>query len=474
MSGESGKAEISHGVHYEEHQGVKAELMFGQELLFVAGSEMSVCAGLESAVVLGAETKVGIATNTILELGAEVKYIRGLALEIAHEGGGAYEHAFTATAGSSSLAAFTRLNWFMGIAVTTQVAAVAAILIVTRTSYVQDGKLQPHGESGVKTTLAVCQNTIGSLMVVFTLAMNTVLKKFFHVEPLAAMTVNHESQAFIGVRGSATHAGTGGLELTPNQFKLSAGNKNRDFRTSGHEVVGYEADKQGALVKTDPTTVIEGTDDLLTIEAKQVKLSATSTPGSIVFNQNKMHAWVAGNAANPGTSLQMGNVSLTAPGGAAAAAVQGIRLGVSSAGTAVSMAENWVRVSCDDGSMLEIQKGSQVKLSYANSSASVLLTQTAASLNFGTQSVKMSTTGVDLAGVITVLAPAPGLPDAKSIVTVNSEVLATIASNMKEQIQSVAQEQAGNAFKEVYKNLSDIKRKIETKVSEALTKAGRA
>lgn len=464
MSGESGKAEVSHGVHYEEHQGVKAELMFGQELAFVAGSEMSVVAGLESAVVLGAETKVGMATNTILELGAEVKYVRGLALEIAHEGGGAYEQAFTATAGSSSLAAFTRMKVFMGVAVGLQVAAVAAILIVTRTSYVQDGKLQPNGESGVKTTLAVCQNTIGSLMVVFTLAMNTVLKKFFHVEPLAAMTVNHESQAFIGVRGSTTHAGTGGLELARNQFKLSAGNQNRDFRTSGHEVVGYGS---------DANTKIEGTNDLLTIQAQKVKIAATAASGGMLFNRDIMHAWVGGDSANPGTSLQMGNVSLTAPGGAAAAAVKGIRLGVSSAGTAVSMAENWVRVSCDDGSMLEIQKNSQTKLGYANSSASVLLKQTEASLNFGNQAVKISNTGIDIAGVITVLAPAVGVPDAKAIVSVSSELVAALASNMQDKVEMVAEEKSSQAYNIIMRNLSKIKRGLETKISEATTKAGR-
>ena len=86
MAGESGKQEISHGIHYEEHHGTMATLAFGQELQFVAGSEMKVLAGLESNFVVGAENKIGIATNTILELGAEVKYVRGWAVEIAHEG----------------------------------------------------------------------------------------------------------------------------------------------------------------------------------------------------------------------------------------------------------------------------------------------------------------------------------------------------------------------------------------------------
>lgn len=463
MSGESGELHVSHGVHYEEHHGVMATLAFGQELNFCAGSEMKVLAGMESTFAVGAENKVGIATNSIFELGAEVKYVRGWAVEIAHEGGGAYEHAFTATAGSSKLGAFKSLKIFMAISVLAQVAAVATMLAVVKSSYVKDGKLTPTGESGAKTTLAVCQNVAGVVMFLGTIVLNCIVRKFLHVEPLAAMTVNHESEAFIGVKGSMTSAGTGGLELGLNQFKLSAGNQNRDFRTSGHEVVGYGS---------DANTKIEGTNDLITIQAQQVKIAATSAPGGVLFNGDIMHAWVGGDSANPGTSLQMGKVELTAPGAAAAAEVKGIRLGVATAGTSVSMAEDWVRVSCVDGSMLELQKNSQAKLIYANSSASVLLKQTEASLNFGNQAIKISNTGIDIAGLITVLAPAVGIPDAKAIVSVSSELAAAAASKAQDKIEMVAVEVSSQAYNRIMRNLSNIKRSLETKISEATTKSG--
>jgi hypothetical protein len=185
MSSESGELHVSQGVHYEEHHGVMAKLAFGQELAFCAGSEMTVVAGLESKFLVGAENKVGIATNSIFELGAEVKYVRGWAVEIAHEGGGAYEKAFTAAAGSSKMGAFTSLKIFMGFSVLAQVATVATMLALVKTSYVKDGKLTPEGESGAKTTLAICQNVAGVVMFLGTMVLNAAVRKFLHIEPLS-------------------------------------------------------------------------------------------------------------------------------------------------------------------------------------------------------------------------------------------------------------------------------------------------
>lgn len=464
MSSESGELHVSHGVHYEEHHGVMATLAFGQELNFCAGSEMHVVAGMESAFAVGAENKVGIATNATFELGAEVRYVRGWAVEIAHEGGGAYENAFTATAGSSKIGAFKTLQVFMGLSVLAQVAAVATMLTVVKTNYVQaDGKLAPEGESGAKTTLTVCQNVVGVVMFLGTVALNSVLSKLLHVDPLAAVTVNHESEAFIGVKGSLKRPGTGGIELSPNQFKISAGQKNRDFRTSGHEVVGYD-------VNDDANTRIVGNNDKILIQAKQLQLKGTSSKGALLFTPDQMHAWVGGDAANTETSLQLGLVQLAAPN-QVAKATKGIRLAVGK-GSAVSMAGDWVRVSVGDGTELEIEKGKQVKLSYANSSASVVLSQSKASLNFGTQFVKMDTSGVDLAGVITILNPAPGIPDAKAKITVNSEVAAAIVSNAKEHVQTIAEDKSSDAYNLVMSNLTKIKRSLETKISQATTKAG--
>jgi hypothetical protein len=463
-SGESGELHVSHGVHYEEHHGVMATLAFGQELLFCAGSKMTVDVGMESAFVVGAENKVGIATNSIFELGAEVKYVRGWAVEIAQEGGGAYEQAFTATAGSSTLGAFTSLKIFFGFSIFAQVASVATMLAVVKSTYVKDGELTPEGESGAKVTLSICQNITGAIMFLGTIALNAAVRKFLTNEPLSAVTVNHESEAFIGVRGPITQPGTGGLELKINEFKLSAGNINRSFKTHGHEVVGFD---------TNAGTQILGNQDILTLRSKQLKLTATSSKSAVLFNDDKMLAYVGGSEASPGTSLQMGNIQLSSPG-SAASLQKGIRLGVSSAGTALSMSANWVRVSCNDGTMLEIQKNTQAKLSFGNSSSSVLLKQNEASLNFGTQSVKLGPTGVDIAGAITILAPAVGVPDALGKVTVSSEMLGVIADNMKNQVKSIALEQSSAAYNLAMSQISSIKRSLETKISEATTKAGSA
>lgn len=460
MAAQSGELHVSHGVKYEEHHGIAAHLHFGQELAFCGGSEMRVVAGMESALVVGAENKVGIATNSIFELGAEVKYVCGYAVEIAHEGGGAYEHAFTASAGSSKLGAFKSLKYFMRASVLIQVAAVATMLSLVQARYVQNKELIPSGETDAAYTLAWCQNTAGVIMFLGTVALNVAVRKLLHVEPLAAMTVNHESEAFIGVRGSVTHAGAAGLEFMPNSFKLSADKCNRDFRTSGHEVVGY---------KGDPDTFIKGSGEEVKIQAKEIKFSATSAPGEMSLGEKYMCAWFGNSATDPETEFQMGDLLLAAPG-KLAVADKGIRL--ASSGAAVSMGKDWVRVSCDDGSSLGIEKNKQVKLGYANSSASVVLTQTEASLSLGNQSMKISATGVDIAGLITMLAPAVGVPDPKAKVTIASELAATILSNTKEQAQEIVEDATSNVYNRTMRNIAAIKRDIETKVSQTITQMG--
>jgi hypothetical protein len=424
---------------------------------------MTVDVGMESAFVVGAENKVGIATNSVFELGAEVKYVRGWAVEIAQEGGGAYEQAFTATAGSSTLGAFTSLKIFFGFSILAQVASVATMLAVVKSTYVKDGELTPEGESGAKVTLSICQNITGAIMFLGTIALNAAVRKFLTNEPLSAVTVNHASEAFIGVRGSLR--GSGGLELKPNEFRLSAANTNRGFRVHGHEVVGFET------VANPQFTQIVGNGALLTLQSQQLNLIAKESSSAVLFKGDKMHAYVGGDEAAPKTSLQMGNIYLSPPSGDPGFQ-QGIRLGVSSAGTAVSMSTDWIRVSCDDGTRLEIQKNTQAKLSFGNSSASVLLKQNEASLNFGTQSVKLGPTGVDIAGAITILAPAVGVPDALGKVTVSSEMLGVIADNMKNQVESIALEQSSAAYNLAMSQISSIKRSLETKISEATTKAG--
>lgn len=471
MAAQSGELHVSHGVKYEEHHGIAAHLHFGQELAFCAGSEMRVVAGMESAFVVGAENKVGIATNSIFELGAEVKYVRGYAIEIAHEGGGAYENAFTASAGSSKPGAFRSLQCFMGLSVLAQVATVAGMLGNIKSNYVENGKLTPTGESGATVTLAICQNLAGVIMFLGTIVMNVVLRKWLHIEPLAVMTVNHESEAFIGVKGSLTHAGTAGLEFVPNQFRLTAGNKNRKFRTSGHEVVGYEADKPIAVDKTDPTTFIYGTDDFIKIQAKQLELSAISSPGGIAFNADRMRAWFGGNSAKPNASLILGKVSLVPGGGGQSQEVDGIRL-ATGGGSAVSMAENFARLSTNDGTMLEIVKGKHAKLSYANSGAQVLLEQNQAVLEFGRTNIKLSPQGVQIGGALTVLDPSPAIPSLMDKASVQKEIIEIYFNQLSVNVKRVAKQQADDVKSRVFAEIKNVKRTIETKISQALTKAG--
>ena len=463
MAAEAGKAEVSHGVHYTEHRGTIATLAFGQELFFTAGSEMRIVAGLESAFLLGAENKIGIATNTHIEFGAEVKYVRGIAVELAEEGGGNYKHAFSTTAGAVDPTAFKYLDIFIGISVVPQVLAIAGMLTAIKTVFVDGDTLIPGGETGAKGTIGGCQNIAGLVMFIGTLALNKIIKNM-HLQPLSAMTVNHSPEAFIGVRGTLAKPGTAGVEFEPQKFKMSVSGANRTFRTSGHEVVGYET-----ILSYDSS--IEASDSEMTIKSPKVLLETSDKSGtSVSLKGESFDAKATDLTGQPRASLSLGTLDLV-PNGGVAAKMDGIRLAVGK-GSAVSMGSDWVRVSVNDGTQLEIDKGTHAKLSYANSSASVLLKQTEASLNFGNQSFKIGPTGVDIAGAITILAPAVGVPDPKAKVTVSAEILAVVAADMKGKVETVATQKATEAMTFMSQQMNNIKRTLETRISEASAKAG--
>jgi len=486
MAGHEGHLEVSQGVKFNEHRGSKAELMFGQGLDFVAGSHMEVVAGMESKLVVGAENKIGIATNTILELGAEVKYVRGWAVEIAHEGGGAYEHAFTAMAGSSKKGAFTSLRTFMAISVGVQVASVATMLSLTKTTYLKDGKLTPAGESGASTALAWCQNTAGVVMFLGTVVLNYVLRKYIHIEPLAAMTVNHVSNAFIGVRGSATNPGTGGLELKPNKFILSAGNQDRLFDKSGHEVVGYTS---------HANTQIEGTEDLIKIQARQLEFKTTASKGSVTVTDAFIHAWSGGDSAQPKASLKLGKVNLAPPSkipprasaaapaqpapappavwglGAATDLDNSIRL-ATDGGTVVSLSENWARISVDDGIMLEINKGEYAKLSYKADGAEVLLEENRAVLKFGGASIELKNGSVSIGGSLTVLDQTPTIPSLMNQNLVQQEIRQIYEAELKTKVESAASTKAEAVETKLKQAYDNRVRDLETAVSQLKTLKG--
>lgn len=479
MSGDSGKAEITSDMHYEEHRGTKADLLFGQELSFVAGSEMSVMLGLESSFGLGAESKIGLGTNTNIELGAEVSYVKGIAVELAKEGGGGYENAFSVTAGAESLGAFTRLSVFVWISLGVQATAIAAMLTATKTHFVPGGNttLSPQGETGAKVTISICQNIAGVMMFLGTIILNMVIKNI-QQKPLTAVTINHASQAFIGVRGKILDAGAAGLELTTKLFNLTASDKSRDFRLSGHEVVGYAEKTAVNPQALDPDTFVKGTEKDLTLRSPAIHIETASGGDSAYIGLNDSRLRLEHKRGGNASSLFMGEWRSLPPGQLAPKDTWVTRIegGKDTANSTLNLAEGWTRLSAKDGSMLEIEAGKQIKLTYAGASSEVELSGTGVKLKFGAQdSITMNSTGVKICGsAFQILSPNVAIPDLLSQSQRKIEIMEIYASDMKQEVEDIVNEKITETKRDVVNSIKDVQRTIESKVSEALAKAGTA
>lgn len=476
MSAETGKAEVSHGVHYTEHSGTMATLAFGQELLFIAGSEMRVTAGLESSFMLGAENKIGIATNTHIEYGAEVKFVRGIAVELAKEGGGGYQHAFSATAGAVDPIAFTKLKTFIGFSVIPQIIAVGAMLTAIKTTFVDGTTLVPGGETGTKITIGICQNIAGVAMFLGTLILNGIMKKIHHT-PLSAMTVSHASRAFLGVQGSPTSTngvGSAGVAFEVNRFQLSASSSDRGFATHAddHEAVDFQSPGETQIVGTAANLLLRSPSlELSTNDAGSSELSRLNLGPVIVELSNIQN----GNAGE----LIIGTQIDSAPGSPATSnmwltSLSGGTGGLAPAKSRLALASNWARIQTTDGSMLELNSGSGATFSFAGSSASVKLSQSAAELKFGaTGSVKIDAMGVEIGGsALKVLSPTAAIPNMLTKTQVKAIAFGTVTQQQLSDLKAKGTALKNLAASKVKFQIGKVKRIVENRVSVALAKTG--
>jgi len=476
MSNESGQAGVSHGIHYTEHRGTMATLAFGQELLFVAGSEMRVMLGLESTFMIGAENKVGFATNTQIEYGAEVKFVRGIAVELAKEGGGGYEHAFSATAGAVDPIAFSKLNTFVGFSVVTQILAVSAMLLAIKTHFVDEMKLVPGGETGAKITISICQNIAGVTMFLGTLILNMMLKNI-QQQPLSVMTVNHASRAFLGVQ-SAMAAGNGtgsaGVSFSVGEFTLSASGNNRGFvsHATDHEAVDFNAAGE-TLITGDATSLVLRSPgiELSTNEPVNLPLSKLNLGPDIVELLN--------NQGNDEGSLIIGTQMASAPSNPVAAemwvtSLSGGTSGLPLAKSRLDLASDWARIQTADGSMLELHNGTGVTLSFSGSSASVKLSMESAELKFGAATaVTLNAMGVEIAGgALRVLSPTAAIPNMVTKSQAKAIALGMISQQKLSNIKAKGIALKKQAASKVKFEIGKVRRTVENRVSVALVKTG--
>jgi hypothetical protein len=466
MSFAEGVMSTSKGTHYSEHAGNKVEvLLFGTQMTYVLGSEGKATVGMETGFNIGTKSEVRMATNTTLEFGAQVQWFRGWNVEIAKEGGGTYEKAFAIKAGSVNPTAFFTLNLYLGLAIAAQAIAVGTSLALIKTVWVpkpdSKGEITYAGNPGFFAAVGVTNLFLGVITTLTTLALPKIIEKKYSITPKAAMSLNNSGFAFIGTNSlPLPNQGSAGLALSPTNFNLSFGPTTRNFTQTDSEITGFDG---------DATVEIKGNVTGLTIEAPTIDLSSplgqqTTARLNFLNTPNKQAELILSTAAGRGSVL-LGDdlsvqVSSTAGTSSSKFLAQPKKATIASLNAGVNTG------------FLEID-GANVTLESVTAQAKVVLSAAEATLSFGGNDVKVNPMGVSIGGsALTILAPAPGIPDVAKITE-----LATIQA--KDVARHVAQEAALQliAVKDqlnetIVEKIATVQRTIETKIDKISTKIG--
>lgn len=471
MSFAEGVMSTSTGTHYSEHAGNKVEVLFGTQMEYIAGSEGKATVGMETEFNIGTKSEVRMATNTTLEFGAQVQWFRGWNVEIAKEGGGTYEKAFAVTAGSVSPIAFSRLNLYLGLAIGAQALAVGASLAYIKTVWVprpdSKGEITFAGNPGFFLAVGVANLFLGVVTALTTLVLPKIIEKRYSITPKAAMSLNNSGFAFIGtnvpplvpqpIPGSN---GSAGLALSPTDFNLSFGPTTRNFVPSNSEITGFDG---------DATVEIIGNNTGLTIEAPTIQFRSPfnqSTTAQLNFSNTpkKQAEFFLSTAAGRGSVLLDDdlsvNVSATAGESSSKFLAQPKKATIASLNLGVNTG------------FLEIE-GANITLESVTAKAKVVLSATEATLSWGVNEVKVTPMGVSIGGsALTILAPAPGIPDVAKI----TELAAIQAQDAAKR---VAQDVAENFITikndlnhKIAQEIATVQRTIETKIDKLSTQIG--
>lgn len=458
------------GVSYTEHHGTEISLVFGQEMNYIVGSENTTVIGMESRLNIGAIADVGLVTKVELEFGAEIQWVGGWHFVMAEHGGGVFDHVFSVTAGSTDLTAFKKLKFLLKAIVAAQVIAAAGFAIGVKTLWVpkieHTDEVKIDGNSGFFAITTVNAQVLSLATVILTVALYWLLKKQSDLNPMSAMSINHQGYGFLGVSatqtGGAVAAGSSGLALSPQAFKLSFDGSQRAFnRNHGHEIIGFN---------TDGASVITGDSNGVAVTSNKVNVTTTTggvSPSTATF------------FLTPGalTSLATRNISANAglttqPGEAFVYADES-----TSGGSKMTLKPNSVEIHSSTvaaaNASLALANGTAT-LESLNSSAKVDLSNKGAILSFGAgNEVKVDSMGVSIAsGAVTILSPTVPIPDVAQISTIAADQAKAAAVALQLETKKKLDELKESLEATVKEKIAGVIRTVETKIGEGSVQAG--
>jgi hypothetical protein len=382
MPKDYGLAKISNGTHYEEHVGEMVSLVFGERLSYVGSNQNDVVAAIDSVFQLAKTNQTGIDTQTTLQQVDAIRYVKGMAIDVAQIAGGSYEQSFAVTAGSTDSSVFSDLYTNINDNVFAKAAKIATSLADVRSvipNSVGDLHLEKEGELGADKAIGYGTDLASIVDQITKTILPKIISTYQQMNPYSALTINDQSTAFMGTQGGNGKNGSVGLLLSPSGFTLSADASNRAFTKTESLVTGFNGD---AAVSMQATT----SDATLAIIASVINMTtAKSSSEKSTSSHTASQYSVETINGQSKTSVNMSSSNMT------------LEAAQSSGSGSITLQSSQVKGAVGSNTSL-ILSDSSGTLEYKSTSSKVVISSSSAKLSFGSCNVTVDAGGVAING----------------------------------------------------------------------------
>lgn len=382
MSTDYGLAKISNGTHYEEHVGEMISLVFGDRLGYVGSSQNNVVQAIDSAFQLAKANLTSLDTKTSLQQVDDIRYVKGMVIDVAQMGGGSYEQSFGVTAGSSDANVFSDLSTDITDNVFAKASKIATSLAAVRSvipNTVGDLHFEKDGELGVDKAAGFGADLVSIVDQITKTVLPKIISTYQQMNPYSALTITDKSDAFVGTRGGNGKSGSVGMLMSPTGFTLSADASNRAFTKTNELVTGFSGDAAVSMQATTSDATLNVTASVINMTT--AKSSSEKSTSSHTASQYSVET-VNGQAK---TSVNMSSSNMT------------LEAAQSSGSGSLSVQSSEVKGSVGSSTNMVLSNSSGT-LEYASTSSKVVVSSSSAKLSFGSCNVTVDMAGVSING----------------------------------------------------------------------------
>jgi hypothetical protein len=334
---------------------------------------------IDSSFQLAKANLTGLDTKTSLQQVDDIRYVKGMAIDVAQLGGGAYEQSFGVTAGSSDANVFSDLSAYLNDNIFEKASKIATSLADVRSvipNAVGDLQLEKDGELGVDKAVGFGTDLASVVDQITKNVLPKIISTYQNMNPYAGLTITDKSDAFVGTRGGNGKNGSVGLLMSPTGFTLSADASNRAFTKTENLVSGFSGDAAVSMQATTSDATLDVTASVINMTtAKSSSQKSTSSHTA----SNYLVETVSGQAK---TSVNMSSSNMT------------LEAAQSGGSGSISVKSSEVKGSVGSTSMILSSSSGTLE----NTSSKLVVSSSSAKLSFVSSNVTVDAAGVSING----------------------------------------------------------------------------